>query len=100
MPGPTTKVPPPPPPPPVPLPPPSREFEKDVEPFGTIPLHEVTSVAMVGSPARVATELRAFVADTGADELMLTSQIFDHAARLRSYEITADAMGLAAAETA
>jgi hypothetical protein len=30
------------------------------------------------------------VARTGADELMITSQVFDHAARLRSYEITAD----------
>jgi hypothetical protein len=27
---------------------------------------------------------------TRADELMITSQIFDHAARLRSYEITAE----------
>ena len=26
---------------------------------------------------------------TGADELIVTSQIFDHAARLRSYELTA-----------
>ena len=29
--------------------------------------------------------LEAFIARTGADELMITSQIFDHAARLRSY---------------
>ena len=33
--------------------------------------------------------LRAFIERTGADELMITSQIFDHAARLRSYEIAA-----------
>jgi hypothetical protein len=33
--------------------------------------------------------LQAFVSRTGADELMLTSQIFDHSARLRSYEIAA-----------
>jgi hypothetical protein len=32
------------------------------------------------------------VRETGADELMITSQIFDHAARLRSYEIVADMM--------
>ena len=32
---------------------------------------------------------QAFIARTGADELMITSQIFDHAARLRSYELTA-----------
>jgi hypothetical protein len=35
--------------------------------------------------------LEAFIARTGADEIMVTSQIFDHAARLRSFEITAEA---------
>jgi hypothetical protein len=35
--------------------------------------------------------LRAFVASTGADELMVTAQIFDHAARKRSFEILARA---------
>jgi len=33
--------------------------------------------------------LRSFIARTGADELMITSQMFDHQARLRSYEIAA-----------
>jgi hypothetical protein len=37
-------------------------------------------------------EMQAFIARTGADELMVTSQIFDHAARLHSYTLTADAM--------
>ena len=32
----------------------------------------------------------AFIERTRADELMITAQIFDHAARLRSYEIAAD----------
>jgi hypothetical protein len=32
---------------------------------------------------------QAFVARTGADELMITSQIFDHTARMTAYEITA-----------
>jgi len=33
-----------------------------------------------------------FLQHTGADELMLTAQIFDHAARLRSFEIAAGLM--------
>jgi hypothetical protein len=33
--------------------------------------------------------IKAFLDRTSADELIITSQIFDHAARLRSYEITA-----------
>jgi luciferase family oxidoreductase group 1 len=71
------------------LPPPDRAFEKDVVPFGHIPLAEVTSVAMVGSPGTVREGLRQFIADPAPDELMVVSHIYDHAARLRSYEIVA-----------
>jgi len=53
-------------------------------------LDGVLSCSAIGSPDTVARQLDAFVARTGADELMITSQIFDHAKRLRSYEITAD----------
>jgi luciferase family oxidoreductase group 1 len=53
-------------------------------------LDSVLSCSAIGSPETVATQLKGFVERTGADELMITSQIFDHAARLRSYEITAD----------
>jgi hypothetical protein len=34
--------------------------------------------------------LAAFIAETGADEIMITAQIFVHAARLRCFAITAD----------
>jgi len=37
----------------------------------------------------VQAQLREFVERTGADEVMITSHIYDHAARLRSYEIVA-----------
>jgi luciferase family oxidoreductase group 1 len=53
-------------------------------------LDTILSCSAIGSPETVARQIRAFVARTGADELMLTSQIFDHGARLRSYEIAAD----------
>jgi luciferase family oxidoreductase group 1 len=53
-------------------------------------LDSVLSCSAIGSPATVAHQLKAFIERTGADELMITSQIFDHKARLRSYEITAD----------
>ncbi len=46
----------------------------------------------IGSPATVAAATRAFIARTGANELMVTSQIFDHAARLRSFEILGDCL--------
>ena len=48
------------------------------------------SFAVVGSPATVARGLTDFIAATGVDELMVTGQIFDHQARLRSFEIVAE----------
>jgi luciferase family oxidoreductase group 1 len=48
--------------------------------------------AIVGSPGAVRRGLETFAADTQVDELMITSQIYDHAARLRSYEIVAEAL--------
>jgi luciferase family oxidoreductase group 1 len=71
------------------LPPPNRDFEKDVVPFRGIPLEEFQSVSIVGSPTTVRDDLRDFIARTQADELILVSHIYDHAARLRSYEIVA-----------
>ena len=55
-------------------------------------LDEVLSCSAVGSPASVGQALHAFIERTGADELMITSQIFDHQARMKSYEITAHAV--------
>ncbi len=46
--------------------------------------------AVVGSPDTVRTKLQQFIAMTGADEIMLAAQIYDHAARRRSYEIAAE----------
>jgi luciferase family oxidoreductase group 1 len=46
-------------------------------------------LAIVGGPDTVRRGLESFVAETGADELMVTGQMYDHAARLRSYEIVA-----------
>jgi luciferase family oxidoreductase group 1 len=74
---------------PIPFPPPSAEFDREVVPFGQLPLDEVTSVAMIGSPDTVRDGLQNFIAATHPDELMILSQIYDHAARLRSYEMTA-----------
>jgi alkanesulfonate monooxygenase SsuD/methylene tetrahydromethanopterin reductase-like flavin-dependent oxidoreductase (luciferase family) len=50
-------------------------------------LDSVLACAVVGSPQTVRDGLAAFIARTGADELMITAQIFDHTARRRSFEI-------------
>ena len=47
--------------------------------------------SIVGSPATVHAGIQALLAETGADELIIVSDIFDHAARLRSFELIAAA---------
>lgn len=73
------------------LPKPSREWEPDrTEPADPL---QRPRVSFVGSAGTVAEEMRAFIERTGADELIIVSHIYDHGARLRSYEITAKIMG-------
>ena len=56
-------------------------------------LEETLVWSVVGGPETVRRGLEAFADQTSADELMVTSQIFDHDARLRSYEIAAAVRG-------
>ncbi len=61
------------------LPPPARAM-----------LEESMSCAAIGSRETVRRQLAAFIARTGVDELMIASQIYDHAARKKSYSIAAE----------
>jgi luciferase family oxidoreductase group 1 len=72
------------------LPPPKPGFDTEVAPAALAMLDHALSCAIVGSRETVREGLKAFVARTGADELMVTAQIFDHSARVRSYEILAE----------
>jgi luciferase family oxidoreductase group 1 len=51
-------------------------------------------LVFVGSPDRIRRDLETVVRETGADELVITSTIHEHAARLRSYELVAEAFAL------
>jgi luciferase family oxidoreductase group 1 len=75
------------------LPPPVAGYAETLPPAARAMIDDVLSCSAIGDRKTVAAAIRAFVARTGADELMITSQIFDHEARLRSYEIVAEAMG-------
>jgi len=74
---------------PGPLPPPVPGFEERLTPAERAMIAQALSSTAVGSPETVRRGLEAFIARTGADELIVTSQMFDHAARLKSFEITA-----------
>ncbi|HEX8569090.1 MAG TPA: LLM class flavin-dependent oxidoreductase [Caulobacteraceae bacterium] len=73
------------------LQPPVEGYADRLEPAARAMLDQVLSCSAIGSRDTVRRELEAFVARTRADELMVTSQVFDHAARLRSFEIAAEA---------
>ena len=53
-------------------------------------LNQSQSCSVVGAPDAIRAGIAAFVERTGADEVMVVSHIFDHHARLRSLEITAE----------
>ncbi|MEO8334603.1 MAG: LLM class flavin-dependent oxidoreductase [bacterium] len=55
-------------------------------------------LAIVGGPDTVKSGLERLIAQTQVDELIVTANIHDHAARLRSYEILAQVSGLSPAE--
>lgn len=75
------------------LPPPVEGYIESLGPQATHLLDHVLSCSAIGAPDTVAAQLKAFIAHTRADELMITSNMYDHAARLRSYEITAEVRG-------
>jgi alkanesulfonate monooxygenase SsuD/methylene tetrahydromethanopterin reductase-like flavin-dependent oxidoreductase (luciferase family) len=71
------------------LPPPLDGYANQLPPAARAMLDDVLSCSAIGSPQTVRESLVAFGARTGPQELMITSQIFDHTARLHSYKITA-----------
>lgn len=77
---------------PAPLPPPVAGYLHNVGPAERAMLDGVLSCSAIGTSGEIRDSVNAFIERTGADELMLTSQIYDHAARLRSYEIAAGLM--------
>ncbi len=83
-----------------PLQPPSNDYEKHWSPDQIAYIDDALSCSAVGSADTVRKGLEYLIDRTGADELVLTAQIFDHAARRRSFEIVAQAWGLTPAAAA
>lgn len=77
---------------PIQLPPPIRGYRESLGAPGMAALDTVLSASAVGGPEKVREQIAAFLQRTGADELMLTSAMYEHGARRRSLEIAAEAM--------
>lgn len=82
------------------LPPPVDSMDGLWQPHEQAMVAQALACAVVGSPETVREGVRSFVERTGADEIMATAQIYDHAARVRSFEILADVRDRLAAEAA
>ena len=71
------------------LKPPIDDIETYWTPVEKLQASRMLSCSFVGAPRTVENALREFVEKTGVDELMVSSAIYDHGARLRSYELLA-----------
>ncbi len=69
------------------LPPPIDDIAAIIDNRGRAILDSVLACAIVGSPGTVRHGLNTFIARHAPDELMVTAQIFEHAARLRSFNM-------------
>jgi luciferase family oxidoreductase group 1 len=72
------------------LKPPIDDIETYWTPTEKLQASRMLGCSFVGSPKTVESGLKEFIAKTGVDELMVSSAIYDHAARLRSYELLAE----------
>ncbi|MBU3608809.1 LLM class flavin-dependent oxidoreductase [Polynucleobacter nymphae] len=73
------------------LPAPIADLDEFCEPHEKAAAAHSLEVSAVGSLETIQKEMRHWLAATGADEIIMTGQIYDHHARLRSFEIAAQA---------
>ncbi|MDQ0391355.1 LLM class flavin-dependent oxidoreductase [Labrys monachus] len=71
--------------------PPIDDIESYWSPMEKAQAMRMLARSIVGSPATVRSGMEALVAETGADELIVVSDVYDHATRLRSFELIAEA---------
>jgi len=75
-----------------PLPPPLRDFEKKLDPKRLALIQNLFRHAVVGGPATVAKGMADFIGRYHPDEVIVVTQVFDAAARARSFEILSAAV--------
>jgi luciferase family oxidoreductase group 1 len=79
------------------LPSPEEAAAHDYSPGEESAVGSLSGSAVIGGPETVRAGLADLVARTGADELMLTTNVYDPADRIRSFELVAELAGLSAA---
>jgi luciferase family oxidoreductase group 1 len=74
------------------LPPPKAGYADTLPMEARAILRSVLSCSAIGSPESARKQVRDFIERSRPDELMVTAQIYDHQARLRSYELLMEAV--------
>lgn len=82
---------------PGPLPTPEEALAHEYTPAERRLAEAYRSMQIIGTPERVRERMEEVAERTRADELMVTTMVYDHTARLRSYELLAEVFGLAGA---
>jgi alkanesulfonate monooxygenase SsuD/methylene tetrahydromethanopterin reductase-like flavin-dependent oxidoreductase (luciferase family) len=80
--------------------PPIEDIEDYWTPMEKAQASHMLARSIYGSPDTVRNGIDALIAETGADELMIVSDVYDHHARLRSFELIASAAGAIGAQPA
>lgn len=75
------------------LPPPVRGYRESLPPSSQAMLERLSVARAVGSPETVRARIEAFVDRTQADEIVVSGATFDSAARIRSLQLTMNALG-------
>jgi luciferase family oxidoreductase group 1 len=73
--------------------PPIDDIESYWSPIERAQAMRMLARSIVGSPDTVRAGIESLVAETGADELIVVSDVYEHSARLRSFEIIASVAG-------
>ncbi|MFS2151158.1 LLM class flavin-dependent oxidoreductase [Rhizobium sp. Rhizsp42] len=71
-------------------PPPIDDIETYWSPMEKAQAQQMLACSIIGSPETVRAGLERLVEETGADELMIVSDVYDHSARLQSFEMIAE----------
>lgn len=79
---------------PGPLDPPVENMDAIWNPYEKEALQQRIGSSIVGSPSTIKEKINRFMEETEADEMIITTSVYDHDARLHSYEIVAREMGM------
>ena len=74
------------------IPPPIDDIDAFCPPAERVGVDYALSSSVVGAPETVSRGLGLFMEAAGPDELIITANLYSHAARLRSFEIVAEIM--------